>query len=81
VPCEPVSSAPGPAGHEFVATLERHAERTPAFSSLGFISNSRLFAALASVQFRHVICCCESVPDFGIAHPGGDQQVQQDAGL
>ena len=50
----------------------------PAFSSLAFISGLHPFAF---VRLRQIVCCCESLPNVGIARPGGDQQIQQDAGL
>ena len=53
----------------------------PAFNSLAFISGLRPFAVLAFIQFRQIICFCKHLPDPAIACPGGDQKMQQDAGL
>src|SRR5215510_8014631 len=53
----------------------------PAFNSLAFISGLRSFAVFACVQLRYIRCLRESLPDPGIAYAGGDQQMQQDAGL
>src|SRR5260370_30700040 len=58
----------GKAGHEFVAVLERHAERAPGleFARL-HLRASAPFAVVAYVQFWHFICCCDSLPDLQFA--------------